>query len=118
MIRQPLRALFQKRIDGDDALLRLARLRFERAGLAAEVYAGSPDELETVLAFVPPGGPPPTVHLSRPPDLLRPPAGGGVAPFARRFAGRVAGFVVHDRADLPQRLDEWTAAAGELSVVL
>jgi hypothetical protein len=35
----PLHALFQRRVDGDDALLRLARLRFEQAGLAAEVYA-------------------------------------------------------------------------------
>ena len=118
MVRQPLRALFQKRIDGDDALLRLARLRFEQAGLAAEVYAGSPDELETVLAFVPPGGPPPTVHLSRRLDLLRQADRDAVATFAARFAARVAGFVVHDRADLPHRLDEWTAAAAELSAVL
>jgi hypothetical protein len=117
MVLEPLRALFQKRIDGDDALLRLARLRFEQAGLAAEVYAGSPEELETVLSFVP-SGPSPTVHLSRRLDLLRRADRDLVATFAQRFAGRVAGFVVHDRADMPERLDELAAAAGELSGVL
>jgi hypothetical protein len=118
MVVQPLRALFQKRLEGDDALLRLAKLRFEQAGLAAEVYAGSPDELDTVLGFVPSGGPPPTVHLSRRLDLLRQADRDAVATLAQRFAGRVAGFVVHDRADMPDRLNEWEAAAGELSGVL
>jgi hypothetical protein len=117
MVLQPLRALFQKRVDGDDALLRLARLRFEQAGLAAEVYANSPDELEAVLAFVPPG-PPPTVHLSRRIDLLRPADRDVVATFARRFDGRVAGFVVHDRADMPDRLDEMEAVGRELAGAL
>ena len=32
-------ALFQQRVDGDDALLRLAGLRFAQMGMAAEVYA-------------------------------------------------------------------------------
>jgi hypothetical protein len=114
----PLHALFQRRIDGDDALLRLARLRFEQAGLAAEAYAGSPDELEGLLAFAPAGARPPTVHLSRQIDVLRPADRRAVADFARRFGGRVSGFVVHDRADLPGRLDELEAAAGELSDVL
>ena len=50
----PLRALFQRRVDGDDALLRLARLRFAQAGLAAEVYADTPEQLEWVLGFAPP----------------------------------------------------------------
>jgi len=117
MVLQPLRALFQKRVDGDDALLRLARLRFEQAGLAAEVYANSPDDLEAVLAFVPPG-PPPTVHLSRRIDLLRAADRDVVGTFARRFADRVAGFVVHDRADMPDRLDEMEAVGRELSAAL
>src|ERR1019366_7467093 len=38
-------ALFQKRIEGDDSLLRLAGLRFRQTGLGTEVYAGTPDEL-------------------------------------------------------------------------
>jgi len=114
----PLHALFQRRIDGDDALLRLARLRFEQAGLAAEVYAGSPTELDAVLGFAPDSPRLPMVHLSRGIDIRRQPDRDAVAEFARRFAGRVSGFVVHDRADMPSRLDELTAAATELSEVL
>lgn len=114
----PLHALFQRRVDGDDALLRLAQLRFEQAGLAAEAYAGSPDELDGLLAFAPSGARPPTVHLSRQLDVLRPADREAVAGFARRFGGRVSGFVVHDRADMPGRLDELEAAAAELSQVL
>jgi hypothetical protein len=49
----PLRALFQRRVDSDDALLELARLRFDQAGLAAEVYADTPEQLEGVLGFAP-----------------------------------------------------------------
>jgi hypothetical protein len=114
----PLHALFQRRIDGDDSLLRLARLRFEQAGLAAEAYAGSAAELEVLLAFAPPGARAPTVHLSRQLDLLRPDDRSTVAAFARHFGDRVSAFVVHDRPDMPRRLDELEAAAGELSQVL
>jgi len=35
--------LFDKRIEGDDRLLELARLRFRQAGLGAELHAGSPE---------------------------------------------------------------------------
>jgi hypothetical protein len=114
----PLHALFQQRIDGDDALLRLARLRFEQAGLAAEAYAGSPDELDRLLAFAPSGARSPIVHLSRQIDVLRAADRQAVAAFARRFGGRVSAFVVHDRADMPGRLDELETAAVELSEVL
>jgi hypothetical protein len=114
----PLHALFQRRIDGDDSLLRLARLRFEQAGLAAEAYAGSAAELEVLLAFAPPGARPPTVHLSRQLDVLRPDDRETVAAFARRFGDRVSAFVVHDRPGMPRRLDELATAAGELSEVL
>jgi hypothetical protein len=50
----PVHALFQRRVAGDDALLELAALRFAQMGLAAEVYAYTPDEFEHVLRFVPP----------------------------------------------------------------
>src|SRR4029450_3551656 len=66
----PLHALFQRRIDGDDALLRLARLRFEQAGLAAEVYADDPGQLEWVLGFAPPSPHRPVIHLDRRVNLL------------------------------------------------
>jgi hypothetical protein len=108
-------ALFQRRIEGDDALLRLARLRFEQAGLAAEVYAGSAAELEHVIGFAPPR---PMVHLPRDIDLLAPGAPARVVPLVRGFGGRVRGFVVHDRAGMPGRLTELTAVAQSLSTAL
>ena len=61
----PVHALFQQRIDGDNALLKLAGLRFAQMGAAAEVYADSPDQLEYVLQFVPSHARLPFVHLSR-----------------------------------------------------
>lgn len=39
-------ALFQKRIEGDDALLQLAGLRFKEAGLGTEFYAETTAELD------------------------------------------------------------------------
>jgi len=111
-------ALFQQRVAGDEALLRLAQLRFEQAGLAAEVHAGTPDELDRLLGFTPREAPPPVVHLDRRLDILRQPDRDAVAGLARRFAGRVAGFVVHDRADMPTRLDDLVAAAAEVDAAL
>ena len=58
-------ALFQQRIAGDDALLKLAGLRFAQMGVAAEVYAGTPEQLENVLRFVPAHARLPVVHLNR-----------------------------------------------------
>ena len=65
----PVRGLFQQRIAGDDALLRLAALRFAEAGMPAEVYANDPDELDRLLRYVPrhpvlPGAGPHAVRVS------------------------------------------------------
>jgi len=65
-----LLALFQKRIEGDDALLELARLRFFKAGLGAEIYATNPDELQWLLRFKPNNSVPVVVHLPRKINLL------------------------------------------------
>jgi hypothetical protein len=98
-----VRGLFQQRVSGDDALLRLARLRFAQQGMPAEVYAHSPDALESVLRFAPDR---PTVHLDRSLDVRTAAGQGLVEAFTTRFAGRVAAFVVHDQAgmaaDVPQ----------------
>ena len=98
-----VRGLFQQRVGGDDALLRLARLRFAQEGMPAEVYAHSPGALESVLRFAPAL---PTVHLDRTIDVRTDSGQDVVDAFTARFAGRVAGFVVHDQAgmaaDVPQ----------------
>ena len=109
-----LRALFQQRVDGDDALLRLARLRFEQAGLGAEVYADAPEQLDAILGFAPARPLLPVVHLHRGVDLLQ--AGGRavVEAFADRFAGRVWGLVVHDKAAMADRTGELVKTLREL----
>jgi len=114
----PLHALFQRRIDGDDALLRLARLRFEQAGLAAEVYGGSAAELEWMLRFAPQRPRPPMVHLPRDVDLLDPAAAERIGALVRRFGTQVSGFVVHDRQAMPDRLPELVRTAQGLSATL
>jgi hypothetical protein len=113
-----LHALFDLRIDGDDALLRLARRRFEEAGLAAEAYGGSFEHLERLLSFVPPGARLPTVHLPRDLDLVREADRDRVIAYAERFGPRVSGFVVHDRKHLPQRSGELLEAAAAVSAAL
>ena len=114
----PLHALFQQRVDGDDALLRLAQLRFEQFGLTAETYGGSAGELDHVLAFVPSGVRRPIVHLPRHIDLLREADRAAVAVIVRQFGDRMSGFVVHDRLEMPARLCDFQAAATQLSRAL
>ena len=81
-------ALFQRRVDGDDALLKLAGLRFAQMGAAAEVYADTPDQLDYVLPFVPAHTRLPIVHLSRGLNVLHRRDRDVVREFADRFAGR------------------------------
>ncbi len=113
-----VRALFQQRIEGDDALLRLARLRFAQAGLAAEVYADTPGQLERTLGFVAPHVRLPVVHLDRGVDVLQARGRALVEQFAAGFAGRVAGLVVHDKAEMAARQDELVAGLRELDARL
>ncbi|MGV1007859.1 MAG: hypothetical protein ACOYBY_04525 [Dermatophilaceae bacterium] len=114
----PLHGLFGKRVAGDDALLALSRTRFEQVGLAAELYAGSPEGLERALRFAPAGQRPPTVHLSRDLDLLRGRDRAAILELVRRFGARLSGLVLHDRKDTPSRLAEVPRAAAEVSRAL
>jgi hypothetical protein len=111
-------ALFQQRVDGDDALLRLAGLRFAQMGAAAEVYADTPDQLEYVLQFVPAHARLPVVHLSRGVNVLHGRDRAVVSEFADRFAGRVAGLVVHDKREMGAQTDRLLAAMRELNARL
>jgi hypothetical protein len=107
-------ALFQRRLEGDDALLRLANLRFAQAGLAAEVYADTPEQLQHVLGFVSPHPHLPLVHLNRSVNLLHERDRSLVQEFATRFRGRVSGLVVHDQRDMATRVPELMAGLREL----
>jgi len=116
--RRPVHALFQQRVDGDDALLKLAGLRFAQMGVAAEVYADTPDRLEYVLPFVPSHERLPMVHLSRGINVLHGRDRAMVREFADRFAGRVAGLVVHDKREMAAKTDRLLAAMRELNAHL
>ena len=114
----PVHGLFQRRVAGDDALLELAALRFAQTGLAAELYADTPAELEHVLRFVPPHPYRPTVHLNRGINVLTEPGRAVVGEFADRFAGRIAGLVVHDKYEMGQQTDRLLTAMRELDARL
>jgi hypothetical protein len=111
---RPVHALFQPRYAGDEALLSLARLRFAQAGLAAEAYADTPDQLDGLLGYVPPHPRRPTVHLNRGLNMLRERDRDAVEEFAVRFAGRVSGLVVHDQPDMGGQTASLVAALREL----
>jgi hypothetical protein len=111
-------ALFQQRIAGDDALLKLAGLRFAQMGVAAEVYADTPDQLEYVLRFVSGHARLPVVHLNRGVNVLHERGRAAVREFADRFAGRVAGVVVHDHREMGTQTDRLLAGMRELNVRL
>ena len=114
----PVHALFQRRVAGDDALLRLAGLRFAQMGVGAEVYAGSPGELEHALRFVPPYPYLPVVHLDRGVNVLHEAGRAVVAEFADRFAGRVAGLVVHDKREMAAQTEPLLTGMRELNARL
>src|SRR5436190_19541085 len=111
-------ALFQQRVAGDDALLKLAGLRVAQMGMAAEVHADTPDQLEYVLQFVPTHARLPVVHLSRGINVLHGRDRAVVREFADRFAGRVAGLVVHDKREMAAQTDRLLAALRKLNARL
>ena len=116
--RPPVLALFQKRFDGDEALLDLARLRFTQSGLGPEYYAETPQELGALLRFRPGTDVPAAVHLPRDLDLLDPAGRALIGDFARTCQGEVRILVVHDQEELATRPAEYTAALGSLDTML
>jgi hypothetical protein len=114
----PVLGLFEKRIEGDDALLELARLRFQQAGLGAEIYASTPEQLESLLQFRPSKESPVMAHLSRDFNLNDLRSRGRIVEFTTRFSGRIYGMVLHDHPDLVSRSDEYFRAALEMEAWL
>ncbi len=91
--RAAILGLFGKRIEGDDCLLELARQRFRRAGLGAEMHAATSEELEWLLRFRPSEETPVFVHLARDCTLAEGHNRERIAALAARFAGRAQGLV-------------------------
>jgi hypothetical protein len=103
--------LFEKRIEGDDALMELARLRFQESRMGAEMHAATPKQLEEVMRFRPAPDLPVVVHLPRHFNLLNEESRQQIANIASASAGRIYGMVIHDHPDLVSRSDEFVRAA-------
>lgn len=108
-------ALFQQRIEGDEALLELAARRFRDAGMGAEYYAASPEDLAWLLRFKPWPEAPTTVHLARDIDLLTPEGRDRFFNFAERFSHDVYGFILHDRAEMAEKSAVYIAALADIN---
>jgi len=107
--------LFEKRIEGDDCLMELARRRFQEAGMGAEMHAGTPEQMEGVIKFRPAPDAPVVVHLPRDFNLADENSRRRIVDFAARFAGRVHGMVIHDHADMATRPEDFFRAAREIN---
>ena len=106
--------LFEKRIEGDDCLMELARRRFQQAGMGAEMHAGTPEQLYGLMKFRPSEEAPVVVHLARDLHLADVRSQEWILDFASRFAGRVHGLVIHDHADMAWHRDDCLRAAREM----
>ncbi len=109
-----LLALFEKRIEGDDALLELARYYFKKAGLGAEYYVDAPAALEQLLKFRPGPETVVMVHLSRQIDLLKASNVEFVIEMATNFAGRILGLVVHDQTEIITHSEDFKKALQDI----
>src|SRR5205809_31673 len=114
LLRHPTLGLFEKRIEGDDALMELARLRFRQTRMGAEMHAGTPEQLRWSLVFRPCFDAPVVVHLPRDFHLLEQDCRRRIGQFASNFAGSISGLVLHDHADMAVRTEDFRRAAQEL----
>jgi hypothetical protein len=103
-----LAMLSKSDIRGDDALLRLAQERYRMAGIGAELYPETPEELSAQLTFLPPAAS--TAHLPRSLDLLKPEDRDQILAFARAAKGRLVGLTLHEHAHYAEKLPEVTQA--------
>jgi len=106
--------LFEKRIEGDDCLMELARRRFQQGGMGAEMHAGTPEQLDGLMKFRPSQEAPVVVHLPRDFHLADPRSQWRILDFASRFAGRVHGLVLHDHTDMAWHREDFLRAAREM----
>jgi hypothetical protein len=96
--------LFQKRIDGDDSLLELARRKYAERGMGAEIYADHPGLLQQLLAFAP-SDRPVTVHLPRWFDVASTEHAEFLKPLLMVQRDGLVGYVVHDSQDVQRQPD-------------
>ncbi len=114
----PVYGLFQKRIEGDDSLLRMASQYFNEICLGAQFYAGSKDELNWLLGFNPLNNRPPLIHLDRNLNLLDRQGVDLIIDFAKSFGKRIFGLVIHDHNEMASRRDKYTEILGRINASL
>lgn len=98
MTQPHLLGLFHRHVSGDEALLKLARRRFEEAGLGAEFYPATIAELEWSWKLRPRSGTAHVAHLPRHWDLRVASDRRRIVEFADAFRGRLYGLTIHDQA--------------------
>ncbi len=108
-----LAMLIKQDLEGDDALLRLGQVRLQEAGLGAEIYPVTPEQLTEQLAFCP-ADRPCTAHLPRNLNLLLPEARERILEYAVRAAGRLHGLIVHDDWQFGDRREQVSLAFRDL----
>jgi hypothetical protein len=107
--------LFEKRIEGDDALLELARLRFEQAGMGAECYGESPEQVPWLLSFAPSSPEGTFLHLPRDADILTESGRARVMEFAGRGAEGLGALVLHDQPECATQAARYVEAVRAVS---
>jgi hypothetical protein len=107
-----LAMLYPQDIAGDETLLRLTQVRFQEAGLGAELYPDTLDQLRQHLAFCP-AGLPCTAHIPRDINLVEPEGLARLLGYAEAAAGQLYGLVVHDHRTFMDRPDRAQAAFRE-----
>jgi hypothetical protein len=110
--------LFEKRIEGDDCLMELARRRFREAGMGGEMHSATPEALDSLMKFRPSEDTPIVLHLPRDIDLKDARSRSRIADFSTRFAGRVYGMVLHDHAAMAGQAEHYVEAAWDMESVL
>ena len=106
--------LFEKRIEGDDCLLELARRQFVENQLGAEIHGGETQPLDYLLRFRPSLELPVVIHLPRGFDLQDEATRRRITDLAAHFAGRVHGLVVHDHPGLVSQRQKYRQAVEKL----
>lgn len=91
--------IFNRMIEGDDALLVLAALRFAEAGIGAEMYPWGPEYLPVVRNFLPDTAVC-TIHLAHGLDSTSEMGQEQIFAYARSASGRLRGMVTHDRPSM------------------
>ncbi len=97
--------LFQKRFEGDDALLTLAQREFSKINLGAEYHAMTLKDLRHDMAYHPKSDMPTIVHLGRSLDPLKEDDFSLIMSFVREFGHCVHGFVLHYKPTLHKNFD-------------